>query len=112
MLEETGEKPYRIDRMLTQMRLAGCFEGVAGLVLGAFDDCGDIEDVVRIVRAVFEADPIPVLAGADFGHGGHNLTLPLGLVATLDADRRTLHYSESQSGQTGENATKAPRHQE
>lgn len=94
MLEETGEKHYRIDRMLTQMRLAGSLDGVAGLILGAFDDCGDIEDVYRIVETIFKEDPIPMLAGLDFGHGKHNLTVPLGLAATLDADAQTLSYLE------------------
>ncbi|MEE8398419.1 MAG: LD-carboxypeptidase [Desulfobacterales bacterium] len=94
MLEETGEKPYRIDRMLTQMRLAGCLDGVAGLVLGAFDECGDGEGIFGILEAIFKEGAVPMLAGLDFGHGRHNLTIPLGLAATLDADAQTLSYLE------------------
>lgn len=92
-LEDTGEAPYRIDRMLTQMQIAGCLTGVAGVVLGSFTDCGDLAEIHRIVAAIFEPSGVPVLAGIDAGHGNENLTLPIGLTATLDADRKVLRYS-------------------
>jgi muramoyltetrapeptide carboxypeptidase len=67
-LEDRGEAPYRIDRMLTQMKMAGCFDGMRGLVLGSFDDCGAREDVWRIVAYVFGEAQLPILAGIDAGH--------------------------------------------
>ena len=91
-LEDRGEAPYRIDRMLVHMALAGCFKGLSGIILGTFEECGPIEDVIKIVVEVFEKYSIPILAGLDAGHGRHNLTIPLGIEATLDADRHSLTY--------------------
>ena len=49
-LEDRGEAPYRIDRMLVHMALAGCFKGLSGIILGTFEECGPIEDVIKIYR--------------------------------------------------------------
>lgn len=94
-LEDIGEPPYRIDRMLTQMRLAGCFQGVTGLALGSFKDCGPLERIYRLVEDIFADFSIPVLAGFDAGHGEPNLVIPFGIRATLDADGGRLIYMES-----------------
>ena len=94
-LEDRGEAPYRIDRMLIHMELAGCFRGVSGIILGAFEECGPIEDVIKIIVEIFEKYPVPILAGLDAGHGSHNLTIPLGIEATLDADRHSLIYQRA-----------------
>jgi muramoyltetrapeptide carboxypeptidase len=91
-LEDRGEAPYRIDRMLFHMELAGCFKGLSGIILGAFEECGPIEEVIEIITALFEKYSVPILAGLDAGHGSQNLTIPLGIDATLDADRHTLIY--------------------
>ncbi|MBW2676591.1 MAG: LD-carboxypeptidase [Deltaproteobacteria bacterium] len=95
ILEDTGEAPYKIDRMLSHMRLANCFEGMAGLVLGTFSDCGEPGDFLEIVKDIFDDTDIPVLAGFDIGHGPVNLTIPMGIQATLDTERLTLSYDES-----------------
>jgi muramoyltetrapeptide carboxypeptidase len=95
LLEDVGEMPYRIDRMLTQMKLAGCFNGIAGLILGAFKECGHLNEIVEIFDNIFEDADIPILAGFDMGHGEHNLTIPMGLVATLDTDKKRLLFHES-----------------
>lgn len=89
-LEDTGEKPYRIDRMLYQMKLAGCFSSVAGICLGSFEDCGDISAIHRIAEDIFSDIPVPVLAGLPIGHGMPNLSLPIGVAATLDTEARRL----------------------
>ncbi|MEJ5359837.1 MAG: LD-carboxypeptidase [Desulfobacterales bacterium] len=83
-LEDRGEAPYRIDRMLTQMRLAGLLSGVRGVVLGSFRDCGPAEEIGRIVLEALGGRSLPVAAGLAAGHGEPNLTLPLGAAATLD----------------------------
>jgi muramoyltetrapeptide carboxypeptidase len=93
--EDKGEEAYRIDRMLSQMKLAGCFEGVAGMFLGSFEDCGEFDEVGRIAAEMFKDTDIPVLAGFDIGHGSTNITIPLGIEATLDADRQRLTFHES-----------------
>jgi muramoyltetrapeptide carboxypeptidase len=94
LVEDTGEALYRIDRMLTQMRLAGCFEGMAGLALGSFQNCGSPGKVLQLFERFFEAEKFPMAGGFEFGHAGCNPTLPLGVEATLDADRRCLTYRE------------------
>lgn len=94
LLEDRGEALYRIDRMLFQMKLAGCFEGIAGLVLGSFEGCGSLEDVFQVFEEHFKDIPVPILAGFDVGHGEQNLTIPIGLDATLDADRHMLSFDE------------------
>ncbi len=89
-LEDTGEKPYRIDRMLFQMKLAGCFSSVAGICLGTFENCGDISEIHRIAEDILSDIPVPVLAGLPIGHGMPNLPLPIGVAATLDTEARRL----------------------
>ena len=91
-LEDQGEAVYRIDRMLTQMRLAGCFDGLAGLLLGSFDNCGTDDEIFRVVESVFQGDDIPILAGFEIGHGKDNMTVPVGLDATLNTDREKLIF--------------------
>lgn len=101
MLEDRGEALYRIDRMLTQMRLAGCFDGLAGLALGTFSDCGPDEDLHRLITDRFGDLGIPVLAGFPVGHGTVNFTLPVGPVATLDTAAGRLVFAEpALSGRT------------
>jgi len=94
LLEDVGEMPYRIDRMLTQMKLAGCFNGIAGLILGVFEECGHLNEIVEIFNNIFENANIPILAGFGMGHGEHNLTIPMGLGATLDTDKNRLLFHE------------------
>jgi len=93
-LEDRAEAPYRIDRMLTQMKLAGCFEGIKGLFLGSFEACGELDEIFRIVLGIFRDVNIPILSGFEIGHGRINITIPIGLGATLDADRQILTFHE------------------
>ena len=91
-LEDRAEAPYRIDRMLAHMKLAGCFENLAAMVLGYFEDCGPLNDIYNIVAEIFRDEPFPIFAGLDVGHGKHNRTLPFGIEATADADGHCLSY--------------------
>jgi muramoyltetrapeptide carboxypeptidase len=86
-LEDVNEAPYRVDRMLTQLLLAGYFEDVAGIVLGTWTDCGDLEAVFADRLTPIGA---PILAGVPVGHGPRQLTIRLGAGAELDADARVL----------------------
>ncbi len=94
LLEDRGEAPYRIDRMLSQMKLAGSFNGIAGIILGSFEDCGNLDDIYRIFQDRFQDLHIPILAGFDVGHGKRNLTLPVGMTATLDTDQQMLSFTQ------------------
>jgi muramoyltetrapeptide carboxypeptidase len=91
-LEDRAEAPYKIDRMLMQMKHADCFEGIAGIVLGSFEECGPVEDILTIIKDVLGDFQVPILAGLTAGHGQFNFTLPMGVEATLDADRHLLAY--------------------
>jgi muramoyltetrapeptide carboxypeptidase len=91
-IEETGEAPYRVDRMLTHMKLAGCFNGLAGLLLGSFTGCGPAKNIYKIVTGVFAGMDIPILAGFDGGHGKENIAIPFGIKTTIDADRKVISF--------------------
>jgi muramoyltetrapeptide carboxypeptidase len=92
-LEEVGEPLYKIDRMLTQLRLSGALDAVAGLALGRFEDCGPPGDVDGLVLDRLERRDVPVLAGLPAGHGAANHPFPLGLSATLETGPRRLRFS-------------------
>lgn len=95
VLEDIDEALYKIDRMLTQLKLAGCFKDLKGLVLGSFHNSGNYETICNIVNDVLQDFKIPILAGFDIGHGDHNLTIPMGLQASLDTNTNSLVYYES-----------------
>lgn len=94
MIEDRGEAPYRIDRMLTQMLLADCFDGLVGVALGTFRDCGSVEEIHRIVDDRLGALNIPILAGFDVGHEAVNKTLPVGVAVELDTTSAALTFPE------------------
>lgn len=80
-LEDKGEAAYRIDRMLTQMKLSGCFDGLSGIALGCFEDCGETDELFGIVDSIFKEYNVPILAGFEAGHGKNNITIPMGIKA-------------------------------
>ncbi|HRC60704.1 MAG TPA: LD-carboxypeptidase [Candidatus Propionivibrio aalborgensis] len=83
-LEDTGEAPYRIDRMLTHLRNAGKFEAVRGIVFGKMRNCTDpYNDLRDVLRDFFQDAPFPVAFGLNSGHGPSNLSLRLGTTAEL-----------------------------
>ena len=96
-LEDTHEEPYRIDRMLTQLALGGKFNGIAGFVWGRCTDCepkGNSFSLEQILRDRFSSPGVPALAGLSFGHIEQKLTLPIGVMATIDGDAGTLAIDE------------------
>jgi len=93
-LEERGEASYRIDRMLSQLRLGDHLDAVSGVILGTFQDCGPLENVYTIVKEAFRHADGPILAGFDLGHGTDNLTLPIGLTADIDTETPVLRLRE------------------
>ena len=88
-LEDVSERPYRIDRLLTQLHQAGMFRHVTGVVLGTFPGCDESGGgpTARVVlRDLFANFPGPVIFGFPSGHtAGASLTLPLGVAARLHA---------------------------
>jgi muramoyltetrapeptide carboxypeptidase len=96
-LEDTGEKPYRIERMLTHLKMAGKLDGLAGVVCGGFAGCSDegSRDVRQIVAEIFAEANYPVVMGLAAGHGEENLLLPFGVAMALNAASATLSIVES-----------------
>ena len=96
-LEDVGERPYRVDRMLTTLQHAGWLARVAGVVLGAFEGGDPGPDGVGVDDVLAERLPdlgIPVARGLSAGHVDDNLELPLGAPVRLDADAGTLAFLE------------------
>ncbi|MFP4623419.1 MAG: LD-carboxypeptidase [Gemmatimonadota bacterium] len=109
-LEDVGEPLYRLDRMLTQLRLAGVLAGVAGIALGAFtppaepDPSERVEDpptLRQVLRELLAPLGVPVLMGLPFGHERENWTLPVGTRARLDADAGSLEIMEPATAERG-----------
>lgn len=103
-LEDVGEEPYRIDRMLQQLALAGKFEQCAGVVIGECVDCGPRQfqpsitfnySLGEVLDRVFSQVKVPVFHGLLIGHTADQITLPLGVMASMDADRKELIIEES-----------------
>lgn len=94
-IEEKGEPLYRIDRMLTHIRLCGLLDNIAGLIVGHFVDCGDITDINRLLIDIVLGYNIPVFSGLPIGHGKENITIPLGMEAELDTWNRQLFITDT-----------------
>jgi muramoyltetrapeptide carboxypeptidase len=94
-LEDTGEKPYRIDRYLAHLQQAGVFEQINGLILGKFLDCNPDQDeisftLLEIFEQYFAKVNFPVLLDFPYGHGDHIFTMPLGVMTKLDTSSTKL----------------------
>lgn len=99
LLEDVFEEPYSIDRMLNQLRLAGKLEDAAGIVLGDWGDAQPEEpekslSLEEVLEAAFKNIGKPVLKGYKIGHCKPNLTIPIGALAELDTDAKSLRILE------------------
>lgn len=96
--EDVGESPYRIDRMLTHLWLAGALDAAAGFAIGKFTDAKPGRDSRSIEEILFERfEPLgkPTLRGLMIGHIAEQATVPIGVEAELDADAGALTLLES-----------------
>jgi muramoyltetrapeptide carboxypeptidase len=98
LLEDRGERPYRLDRMWTHLALAGVFTRVRGIVLGDFSGCeepGAPYTSADVLRDLAAATGVPCAAGFPVGHGDANEPVPLGVRVRLDAGARSLTFLEA-----------------
>lgn len=98
LLEDVGERPYRLDRMWTHLKLAGVFKDLAGIVLGEFTGCDEpngSHTSAQVLVELARAEGLPCAAGFSIGHGTINLAVPLGVQVRLDATARRLEFLES-----------------
>lgn len=100
MLEDIGEPPYRIDRMLNQIKLAKGFEQVSAVVLGRFVDCYDTEGAKSLTLNEVIADYLsninkPVIYNFKHGHISDNITVPFGVNCLINTEENSLKITES-----------------
>jgi muramoyltetrapeptide carboxypeptidase len=99
-LEDVEEQPYSVDRMFTQLRLAGILAEAKGVVWGTCDKCSPGEGfgsltILDILNDHLKPLGVPVYSGAMIGHVDRQFTLPLGVQVELDADAGTITMLES-----------------
>jgi muramoyltetrapeptide carboxypeptidase len=94
-LEDRGELPYRIDRMLTHLALSGQLEGLSGLIFGDFEKCGETQIINQLIKEFSSNMNFPVVRGLAVGHGSANIPLPIGVEAELNSNDMTLKLLES-----------------
>ncbi|MEU9664190.1 LD-carboxypeptidase [Streptomyces bobili] len=90
LLEDVGERPYALDRALTQLLRTGWLDGVAGIALGSWAQCGPYEELRPVLADRLGGLGVPVVEELGFGHCDGALTVPFGVTAELDADAGTL----------------------
>ncbi|KAF0152565.1 MAG: peptidase U61 LD-carboxypeptidase A [Ignavibacteria bacterium] len=102
MLEDINEAPYRIDRMLNQLRLLKVFKQLNGVILGHFVDCVEMDptkstfSLNEVVIEYFQKQlKLPVLYNVKHGHIKDNITVPFGVQCTLNASLGTIDITES-----------------
>lgn len=101
LLEDVGERPYRLDRMWTHLALAGVFRQVRGIALGEFTGCEEKDaeySSAEVLRELALGTGLPCAVGFPFGHGAQNQPVPLGVRVRLDAGGRRLSFLESAAG--------------
>jgi muramoyltetrapeptide carboxypeptidase len=100
ILEEIDEKPYRIDRILTQMKLANVFKNTKGIVLGDFHNCEPKKGkpsltLNQVFKDVFQGYQIPIIFGFPFGHLKDSLSFPIGVRVRLIGKKNKLEFLEA-----------------
>lgn len=98
-VEDVNEAPYRIDRMLTQLRRAGVLDGAVGIVVGALRGCEPPSDrpsatADEVIEERLGPLGLPVMHGLDIGHTRPPFAVPVGARARIDADAGTLEVLE------------------
>ncbi len=101
-IEDVGEAPYRIDRYLSQLKMGGKFDHLQGVILGKFtrrseeppDDPNSFK-MMEVLKQYFSDIGKPILANFPMGHYKYNVTLPIGSMATIDADKKLIHILHS-----------------
>ena len=102
-IEEIGEEPYRIDRMLTQLIQAEKFYNAAGIMMGIFRKCEVKKEsdltaksftLMEVLKDRLGSLKMPVVYGMSFGHVKDKFTIPFGALAELDADKQTFTLLE------------------
>ncbi len=101
LVEEMGEMPYRVDRMLNQLKLAKMFHGIKGIVIGSFRDCNELDPnkktltLGEVITDYFSPLKKPVIYNFRHGHLKDNITVPIGATIKLNASRKYIEITET-----------------
>jgi muramoyltetrapeptide carboxypeptidase len=99
IIEDVNERPYKIDGMLWQLKEAGKFKGIRGIVFGEMINCqpnkSEPYTLRKTISDFFKTDNFPVLMNCPVGHGKEMWTLPLGVPAILDSEAKSLTIKEN-----------------
>ncbi|MDD2512303.1 MAG: LD-carboxypeptidase [Proteiniphilum sp.] len=98
-LEDIGETPYKVDRMIHQLRLAGIFDRIGGMIVGRFTEYEEDEQMdaplLQSIRAVVEAYEFPLCFGFPVGHVRENYPLVMGVRAQLTVTEQSVSFTQS-----------------
>jgi len=100
MIEDIGELPYRVDRMLNQLRLSGVFKKVKGIILGRFVDCNEHDPEKKtltlgeVIQDYIGSVKVPSVYTFPHGHIKDFVTIPFGLKVNLNATKGTVEFAE------------------
>jgi muramoyltetrapeptide carboxypeptidase len=92
--EDVDEPVYRIDRMLTHLRLSGRMQSIRGVIIGSLKNCGSEAELLDLFRDFFGPFAIPVVRNLPFGHHGNNLVMPIGASVRLSTSGHALTITE------------------
>jgi muramoyltetrapeptide carboxypeptidase len=93
-LEDTNEKPYAVDRMLTQLVLAGKLKNAKGILLGNFVNGGEVSHFQEMAEDVLKPFGGPILFDFPAGHGPTKITLPMGIKVRMNATAKKVEFLE------------------
>jgi len=100
LVEDVGERPYRLDRALAQLRAAGKLQGLAGVGVGSFEACHDEAyprpNAGEVLQEVLRPLGVPLVLGLPFGHGPCNVPWPVGVPARIDGDAGSVEWSSAE----------------
>ena len=101
-IEDVGEEPYRIDRMLTQLKLGGKFKEINGIVFGKCSDCDNKSanpvwdySLLEVLFNQLKDLDVPVLYGLLFGHTSYQFPIPYGVIGKINTEEKSLEILES-----------------
>ncbi len=93
--EEVDEAVYRIDRMLTHLRLSGRLQRIRGVIIGKLQGCGSPAEIEALLHETFDPYRVPVVRDLPFGHLGDNLLMPIGAPVRLNTSDGTLTVTQA-----------------
>ncbi|MEO6260385.1 MAG: LD-carboxypeptidase [Thermoanaerobaculia bacterium] len=92
--EDVDEPVYRVDRMLTHLRLSGRLSSLRGVLIGKLKGCGGEAEMLALLQQFFGSNHIPVIRDLPFGHHGNNLLMPIGAPVHISTSSRSLTITQ------------------